>query len=464
MQSNILSDASAAQGVNIYSVNCALKQANWGLPPAEGSSVSAGAARETVGAARETLGAAGFQEAPTLSELNARDAARLALAQQFPRPEKAHDELQLAQIANTSNAALKAAYEKAWRFERINQDEGLLLLTQGEFLLLGALATRVKERFHPHRKVSFLLDRNINYTNICRIGCDFCAFYRRGHETDAYVVPNTEIFKKIEETIELGGTGVLMQGGVNPKLKIEYYEELFSGIKQRYKIHLHCLSVIEIEGIAQVSRLSVAETMARLKAAGLDSIPGAGAEILSDEIRLNQSPVKRHSHRWIDVMKEAHRAELPTTATMMFGALEEPRHVVEHICRIRDAQDETQGFYAFIMWTFQGENTELAKKHPELVPTTAVEYLKVLSVSRIMMDNIPNIQGSWVSMGPKVGQSALHFGANDMGSIMIEENVISAAGTTHTLNRENMIDLIARSGFTPVQRDTYYNVLAEYPE
>jgi cyclic dehypoxanthinyl futalosine synthase len=208
----------------------------------------------------------------------------------------------------------------------------------------------------------------------------------------------------------------------------------------------------------------VAQTLERLKAAGLDSIPGAGAEILVDDIRLDQSPVKRHAHRWIDVMKEAHAAGLPTTATMMFGALEEPRHVIEHICRIRDAQDETRGFYSFIMWTFQGENTELARKHPELRPTSAVEYLKVVAVSRLMMDNIPNIQGSWVTMGPKVGQTSLHFGANDMGSIMIEENVVSAAGTSHHLDREGMIALIQRSGFTPVQRDTYYNILAEYPD
>jgi len=359
---------------------------------------------------------------------------------------------------------LKSAYETALAGGRLSGEQGQALLDSGDLNLLGWLATRAKERFHPQGKVSFLIDRNINYTNICRIGCDFCAFYRRGPEADAYVLPKEEIFKKIEETIELGGTGTLMQGGVNPHLKIEYYEDLFRSIKERYKIHLHALSVIEIEGIAQVSRLTVAETIERLKAAGLDSIPGAGAEILSDEIRLEQSPVKRHSHRWIKVMQEAHKANLPTTATMMFGALEERKHIIEHILRIRDAQDETQGFYAFILWTFQGENTELAKKNPDMQPTSGAEYLRVLAVSRLMMDNIPNIQGSWVTMGPKIGQISLHYGANDMGSIMIEENVVSAAGTSYTLDRKNMIELIRRSGFTPVQRDTYYNILAEYPE
>lgn len=407
---------------------------------------------------------AGFQEAPTLEEINGRDSERQKVLNTESRESKVHDALMLAQISQTQDDRLKDAYQTAYEGRRLSGEQGQILLDSGDLNVLGWLATRAKERFHPRGKVSFLIDRNINYTNICRIGCDFCAFYRRGHEADSYVLPKEEIFKKIEETIELGGTGTLMQGGVNPHLKIEYYEDLFRSIKERYKIHLHALSVIEIEGIAQVSRLTVAETLERLKAAGLDSIPGAGAEILSDEIRLEQSPVKRHSHRWIKVMQEAHRANLPTTATMMFGALEERKHIIEHILRIRDAQDETKGFYAFILWTFQGENTELAKKNPNMQPTSGVEYLRVLAVSRLMMDNIPNIQGSWVTMGPKIGQISLHYGANDMGSIMIEENVVSAAGTSYTLDRKNMIELIRRSGFTPVQRDTYYNILAEYPE
>jgi cyclic dehypoxanthinyl futalosine synthase len=436
--------------MNPYSLNCAVKPV-W---------------REfEKGIAQNTLPAgAGFQEAPALDEINSRDSERQKVISATSGTAKVHDALMIAQIENTQDPLLKSAYATALAGQRLNGEQGQILLDSGDLNLLGWLATKAKERFHPQGKVSFLIDRNINYTNICRIGCDFCAFYRRGPESDAYVLPKEEIFKKIAETVELGGTGTLMQGGVNPHLKIEYYEDLFRSIKERYKIHLHALSVIEIEGIAQVSRLTVAETLERLKAAGLDSIPGAGAEILSDEIRLEQSPVKRHSHRWIKVMQEAHKANLPTTATMMFGALEERKHIIEHILRIRDAQDETKGFYAFILWTFQGENTELAKKNPDMQPTSGAEYLRVLAVSRLMMDNIPNIQGSWVTMGPKIGQISLHYGANDMGSIMIEENVVSAAGTSYTLDRANMIELIRRSGFTPVQRDTYYNILAEFPE
>ena len=407
----------------------------------------------------------GWQKAPTLQELHAKQASwGQSLADVFQKDSRAsqmagtvQEEMFEEQLANRDPSLLKSAYQKAWNAERLSGDEGLELLEKGDLHILGMLATRMKRRFHPNQVATYLLDRNINYTNVCRIGCDFCAFYRREGEEDAYVLKNEVIFEKIAETVALGGTGVLMQGGVNPKLKIEYYEELFRQIKERFDIHLHALSVIEVEGIARVSRLTVAETLDRLKAAGLDSIPGAGAEILSDEIRLNQSPVKRHSHRWIDVMQEAHKANLPTTATMMFGALEEKKHIIEHIERIRKAQDETQGFYSFIMWTFQGENTELLKENPLLQKTTAVEYFKVLAVSRLMMDNIPNIQGSWVTMGPKVGQTSLHFGANDMGSIMIEENVVSAAGTSHHLDEQSMRALIEASGFAPQQRDTYYN-------
>lgn len=431
------------------------------------------------------LAARGWMPAPTLPELLQRDAALFGEALPSGKEgtsaragasgsgethfsarapgARLRDALAQKQIAALP-ADLRVPCEKAFHGERLDAAEGLRLLQEVELPLLGLLATRAKERFHPRPEATFLIDRNINYTNICRVGCDFCAFYRRGPESDAYVLSNETIHQKIEETIRLGGTSVLMQGGVNPKLKIEYYEELFRSIKERFDLHLHALSVIEIEGIAQVSRLSVPETLARLKAAGLDSIPGAGAEILVDEIRLEQSPVKRHASRWIKVMQEAHRVGLPTTATMMFGALEEPRHIIEHIAKIRDAQDETGGFYSFIMWTFQGEHTELLKKNPELQSATAVDYLKVLAVSRIMMDNIPNIQGSWVTMGPKIGQLSLHYGANDMGSIMIEENVVSAAGTSYSLDRENMIELIRRAGFIPVQRDIYYNVVAREPD
>lgn len=416
------------------------------------------------------IGVPSFQEAPTLTEILLRDRERIAnlhdvqeMLEEAAKFAELRDQLLIKDIDFCQDTDLKTAYQKAFEGKRLTPEEGLTLLQKGELLTLGGLATRAKERFHPFQAASFLIDRNINYTNICRIGCDFCAFYRREGDSDAYVLKEDIIHQKIQETIDAGGTGVLMQGGVNPKLKIDYYENLFHGIKERFNIHLHALSVIEIEGIAKVSRLSLDETLSRLKAAGLDSIPGAGAEILVDEIRLDQSPVKRHAHRWLDVMKVAHTHDLPTTATMMFGALEEDRHIIEHIDKVRSTQDETSGFYAFIMWTFQGDNTELLAKNPGMQKTTAVEYLKVLAVSRLMMDNIPNIQGSWVTMGPKIGQTSLHFGANDMGSIMIEENVVSAAGTAHHLVRDSMVDLIRRSGFTPLQRDTYYNILEEFP-
>lgn len=408
--------------------------------------------------------APGFQEAPTLQQMWERDATRMQKLSGIGRKERVIDTLQKQKIQDCEDPDLKRAYEKAYQFERVSAEEGLVLLEKGDLSLLGYLATRIKEKFHPEPRASFLLDRNINYTNVCRIGCDFCAFYRRDKQEGAYVLSKETIFDKIEETIAVGGTGVLMQGGVNPHLKIEYYEDLFKSIRERFDIHLHALSVIEIEGIARVSQLTVEETLKRLHIAGLDSIPGAGAEILVDEIRLDQSPVKRHSKRWIDVMQQAHKIGLPTTATMMFGALEEKKHVIEHIELIRKAQDQTNGFYAFIMWTFQGENTDLLKKHPDLQPVGGVDYLKVVAISRIMMDNIPNIQGSWVTMGPKMGQASLHFGANDVGSIMIEENVVSAAGAEFKLTRESMIELVSRSGFIPVQRDTYYNILQEFPE
>jgi cyclic dehypoxanthinyl futalosine synthase len=400
-----------------------------------------------------------WKPAPTLQEINDRIFQKQIQESHFFEMRQTLIE---KKISDVSSVELKNIYQKCFERKRISAEEGLMLLNSGELNLLGLLATNAKEYFHKPNEATFLVDRNINYTNICRIGCDFCAFYRREGDKEAYVIPNEEIHKKIEETIAQGGTGVLMQGGVNPKLKVEYYEELFSGIKRKYKIHLHALSVIEIEGIAQVSRLTVTETLKRLKAAGLDSIPGAGAEILVDEVRLNQSPVKRHAKRWLDVMKLAHAENLPTTATMMFGALEENKHIIEHICNIRSVQDETKGFYSFILWTFQGENTDLLKKNPTLQTTTAVEYLKVLAISRLMMDNIPNLQGSWVTMGPKIGQISLHYGANDMGSIMIEENVVSAAGTSHQLNRNSMIELVAAAGFIPVQRDTYYREMERF--
>ena len=339
--------------------------------------------------------------------------------------------------------------------ERLDADEGLALLRQADLLTLGELAGSVRKRLHPERVVTFIVDRNINYTNICVNKCKFCAFYREAGSPDAYVLTREEIFKKIEETIDLGGTQILMQGGVHPDLGIEYFEDLFSSIKSRFTIQIHSLSPSEISYVAKKAKISITAALKRLKAAGLDSIPGGGAEILVDRVREKVSPNKIRWREWMEVMKEAQRLGMPTTATMMFGSLETQEEIVQHMVRLRDLQDETRGFTAFIPWTYQPGNTELGGR-----PATAVEYLKVLSLSRIMLDNFLNIQASWVTQGAKIAQVALEFGANDFGSTMIEENVVAAAGVAFRMSRQEIISIIKDAGYTPAQRDTCYNILA----
>jgi len=339
--------------------------------------------------------------------------------------------------------------------ERLDADEGLALLRQADLLTLGELAGSVRKRLHPERIVTFIVDRNINYTNICVNKCKFCAFYREAGSPDAYVLTREEIFKKIEETIDLGGTQILMQGGVHPDLGIEYFEDLFSSIKSRFTIQIHSLSPSEISYVAKKAKISITAALKRLKAAGLDSIPGGGAEILVDRVREKVSPNKIRWREWMEVMKEAQRLGMPTTATMMFGSLETQEEIVRHMVRLRDLQDETRGFTAFIPWTFQPGNTELGGR-----PATAVEYLKVLSLSRIMLDNFLNIQASWVTQGAKIAQVALEFGANDFGSTMIEENVVAAAGVAFRMSRQEIVSIIKDAGYTPAQRDTCYNILA----
>jgi cyclic dehypoxanthinyl futalosine synthase len=270
--------------------------------------------------------------------------------------------------------------------------------------------------------IGYIIDRNINYTNVCKEFCTFCAFYRVKGDDEAYVLPDHVIYMKIEETLALGGTCILMQGGVHPDLKIDYYEKLLAGIKERFKIHLHCFSPSEILNIARVSKLTVAETFQRLKAAGLDSMPGGGGEILDDEIRTDISPLKCNSSDWLMVHREAHKLGLKTTGTMMIGVGETIRHRINHLERLRVQQDETKGFTAFIPWTFQDEHTELGKRN--IPKVTAAEYLRMLALSRIYLDNFDNVQVSWLTVGLKIGQVGLRFGVNDMGSIMIE-NVIS---------------------------------------
>ena len=351
---------------------------------------------------------------------------------------------------------LSGVIEKIRGRQRIALEDGVILLTQADLLTLGELASTVKQLLHPERLVTFVVDRNINYTNVCVNKCRFCAFYREQGSPEAYILTKDEIFKKIEETIALGGTQILMQGGVHPDLGIEYFEDLFSSIKARFSIQVHSLSPSEITYVARKANISIADGLKRLKKAGLDSIPGGGAEILVDRVREQVSPNKIRWKDWMQVMREAHGLGMPTTATMMFGGLETREEIVQHLVRVRDLQDETKGFTAFIPWTYQPGNTELGGK-----TATAVEYLKTLALSRIMLDNVPNIQASWVTQGAKIAQIALEFGANDFGSTMIEENVVAAAGVTFRMSREEIVSLIKDAGYTAAQRDTTYRILKE---
>ncbi len=349
---------------------------------------------------------------------------------------------------------IKTITKKAASGKRLNADEGLALFKHADLLTLGELANGVRKRLHPERLVTFIVDRNINYTNICVNKCTFCAFYREVDSPEAYVLSKEEIFRKIEETIALGGTQILMQGGVHPDLGIEYFEDLFSAIKSRFTIQIHSLSPAEISFIAKRADLGIRETLKRLRASGLDSIPGGGAEILVDRVRKKVSPNKIRWRQWAEVMKTAHELGMPTTATMMFGSLETKKEIVEHLIRLRAIQDGTGGFTAFIPWTYQPGNTKLGGRS-----ATAVEYLKTLALSRIMLDNFDNIQASWVTQGAKIAQVALEFGANDFGSTMIEENVVAAAGVTFRMTRQEISSLISDAGYIPAQRDTRYNIL-----
>jgi cyclic dehypoxanthinyl futalosine synthase len=304
------------------------------------------------------------------------------------------------------------------------------------------------------RIATYQIDRNINYTNFCTEYCSFCAFYRPLGAKDGYLLSFGTIYQKIEEMLEMGGTGVLMQGGLHPDLRIEYYENLLSSIKQRYpQVHLHCFSAPEITNIAEVSALSLRDTIERMRDAGLDSIPGGGAEILDDEIRARISRLKCTADEWEQVHRTAHALGLRTTATMMFGCGEEYRHRVNHLERVRRLQEDTGGFTAFIPWIFAPENTPLGKKVPE---TTAVDYLKTLAISRLYLDNIDHIQSSWLTPGIKVCQVGLQFGADDVGSILIEENVVFAAGVRNRTNEAELRRIILDAGYIPAQRDTLY--------
>ena len=342
--------------------------------------------------------------------------------------------------------------------QRIDRTEALDLFINGNLLTIGKRADEIRRRLHPDGIVTFVVDRNVNYTNICDSKCSFCAFYRTKDAADAYILTREQIYDKIAELVQLGGTQLLMQGGLNPDLKIDFFEELFKEIKKRFPmIQNHSLSPAEVTCITANSGLTLDETLLRLKTAGLDSIPGGGAEILVDEVRSRISPKKIGWKQWGEVMLKAARLGMPTTATMMFGSGEKTEDIIEHIFRIREIQDQGGSFTAFIPWSYQPGNTELGG-----TTATGVDYLKVLALSRIVLDNIPNIQASWVTQGAKMASVALTFGANDLGGTMLEENVVAAAGCSFCMSQQEMITLIHGAGFRAAQRTTTYSIIREF--
>ncbi len=345
----------------------------------------------------------------------------------------------------------------------MSKEEAVELIRNGDLKTLGEMASEVKKRLHPKKLTTFVVDRNINYTNVCWVDCNFCAFYRHGKDDDAYVLSFEEIDRKIEELLEIGGTQILFQGGVHPKLKIEWYEDLVEHIHKKFPtVTIHGFSAVEIDYIAKVSRIGVEEVLKRLAAKGLSSIPGAGAEILSDRVRDIIAPKKIDVKDWLNVHRLAHKNGIKSTATMMFGTVESDEEIVEHWDLIRSLQDETGGFRAFIMWSFQPYNTKLQREGIVTHKTSPNRYLRLLAVSRLFLDNVKNIQSSWVTQGSYIGQMALLYGANDLGSTMMEENVVKAAGAANRMNREEMIRLIKDIGETPAQRNTAYEILETF--
>ncbi len=347
--------------------------------------------------------------------------------------------------------------------KRMSREEALDLIRNGDLKTLGRMASEVKAKLHPEKITTFVVDRNINYTNVCWVDCKFCAFYRHGKDEDAYVLTFDEIDQKIEELLAIGGTQILFQGGVHPKLKIDWYEDLVEHIHTKYpQITIHGFSAVEIDYIAKVSRISVEETLQRLAAKGLSSIPGAGAEILSDRVRDIIAPKKIDVKDWLNVHRLAHKNGIKSTATMMFGTVETDEEIVEHWEHVRNLQDETGGFRAFIMWSFQPHHTRLERENIVTRKASPNRYLRLLAVSRLFLDNVPNIQSSWVTQGSYIGQMALQYGANDLGSTMMEENVVKAAGAMNRMNQQEMIRLIRDVGEIPAKRNTAYEILEVY--
>ncbi|MEM0924414.1 MAG: cyclic dehypoxanthinyl futalosine synthase [Planctomycetota bacterium] len=348
--------------------------------------------------------------------------------------------------------------EKVVAGERLHSDDAVRLLESNDLAAIGAAADKVSHRMHPEPYRTYNVDRNINYTNICTAVCDFCAFYRGPKSDEGYVLPRPELLKKVEETVALGGNQILMQGGLHPKFKLEWYEELLQDIRNAFpEVNIHGFSPPELHHFTKVNKLGIEEVLTRLKAAGLGSIPGGGAEILVDRVRSEITRGKVMTDDWLNVMRVWHRLGGISTATMMFGHVETLAERVEHLQRVRDLQDETGGFTAFICWTFQPDNTDMA----DVKPSGSFEYLKTQAVSRLFLDNVPNIQSSWVTQGLKMGQLAMLFGANDMGSLMIEENVVAEAGTVHFMSLSQIREAIEELGFIPRQRDVFYNLVSE---
>jgi cyclic dehypoxanthinyl futalosine synthase len=350
----------------------------------------------------------------------------------------------------------ESVQQKVLAGERLSREEGIALIREGDLLELGMLADVVRERLHPEGVVTYIIDRNINYTNVCTAQCAFCAFYRDLPSKEGYVLSRAQLREKIEETLALGGNQILLQGGLHPDLGIEFYEELFVWMKASYPIWIHGLSPAEVKHICKVSNLSTEAALRRLIAAGLDSIPGGGAEILSDRVRNAIGAWKGSTADWIDVMEVAHGLGLKTTATMMFGHVETLEERIDHLIHLRELQDRTHGFTAFIAWTFQPSNTALAGDE-----LTSFQYLRTLAVARVMLDNFPSVQASWVTQGPKIGQLSLRFGANDFGSLMIEENVVSAAGAHFRLTEAEIARAIQNAGFVPKRRTMHYEIVGD---
>ena len=344
--------------------------------------------------------------------------------------------------------------EKVWAGKRLTFEDGLRLFETDDLLLLGSLADLVRQRKHPGRTVTFNIGRNINYTNVCWVRCKFCAFYRVPGHDEGYVLTDEELLEKCRELVDLGGREILIQGGLNPKLKIDYYEQLFRVIKAAYPvIDIHGLSSAEINYVAHISRLTLEETLRRLRDAGMNTIPGAG-EMLVDEVREKIAPLKEKTSRWIELMRTAHLLGIRSSATMVYGWGETYAQRLEHMLRVRELQDETGGFTAWISWSFQPDGTELGG-----TKASGWDYLKNTAVSRLMLDNVENLQASWVTQGPKLAQIALKYGLNDFGSTMMEENVVSPTGTNFLMQIDEIRRLIREAGYEPRVRDTLYNLL-----